>query len=58
MLAASNLSPELVQIAGIGSARPTASNETAGGRTDNRRVEVRVLSLKRGRTVDKAGGGR
>lgn len=58
MVSASNLSPDLVQIAGIGDQRPTASNETAGGRTDNRRVEVRVLALKQGRTIDRAGGGR
>ena len=58
MLASSELSPELLQIAGLGAKRPAASNETAGGRTDNRRIEVRVISLKRGRTTRRPGGGR
>jgi len=54
MLSASNLSAELVQVAGLGSERPKSSNETASGRTDNRRVEVRVIALSRTR---KAGSG-
>jgi len=58
MLAASDLSPELIQVAGLGASRPAASNETAGGRTDNRRIEVRVISLKRGRSTNRGGGER
>lgn len=45
MLEQSLLPAELVQVAGIGTARPRASNDTPIGRTSNRRVEVRVLAL-------------
>jgi chemotaxis protein MotB len=47
MLENSALPPQLVQVAGIGTARPRASNDTPAGRTSNRRVEVRVLALAR-----------
>jgi len=45
MLEQSLLPAELVQVAGIGDARPRASNDSPTGRTSNRRVEVRVLAL-------------
>ncbi|MBK7878595.1 MAG: OmpA family protein [Planctomycetes bacterium] len=45
MLEKSLLPPDLVQIAGIGMARPRASNDTPSGRTSNRRIEVRILAL-------------
>ncbi|HVS10209.1 MAG TPA: flagellar motor protein MotB [Planctomycetota bacterium] len=47
ILDSSSIAPELVQIAGIGAGRPRASNETAGGRTENRRVELRLLALSK-----------
>jgi len=58
MVAASNLRPDLVQTAGLGMQRPVSSNETAGGRTDNRRVEVRVMALGRARQGSEAKEGR
>ena len=45
----SRLGPEVIQIAGVGSARPRDTNQTADGRTANRRVEVRILSLSKAR---------
>ncbi|MBK7642581.1 MAG: OmpA family protein [Planctomycetes bacterium] len=45
LLQGSTISPEQVQIAGLGSIRPRAPNDTPGGRASNRRVEVRILSL-------------
>jgi chemotaxis protein MotB len=44
MLASSELPATRVQISGLGSARPRASNESATERTLNRRVEVRILA--------------
>jgi chemotaxis protein MotB len=49
LLATSALSLESVQVAGLGAERPRADDGTAGGRTLNRRVELRVLSLSKAR---------
>ncbi|MBI5362645.1 MAG: flagellar motor protein MotB [Planctomycetes bacterium] len=51
MLENSLLPPDLVQISGPGAARPRASNDTASGRTSNRRVEVRILALAKPETA-------
>lgn len=51
MINESRLGPEVVQIAGLGPARPREGNDTAEGRTANRRVEVRVLSLSKARAL-------
>lgn len=40
-----DLSPELVQLAGLGAASPRANNLTPEGRRMNRRVQVRVMAL-------------
>jgi len=45
LLQGSTISPEQVQIAGLGPIRPRAQNDTPLGRTSNRRIEVRVVSL-------------
>jgi len=45
LLEGSTISPEQVQIAGLGPIRPRAQNDTPLGRTSNRRIEVRILSL-------------
>ena len=47
MLDSSSIGPEMLQVAGLGAQRPRASNETAGGRTANRRVELRILALSK-----------
>jgi len=49
MVGASNLGADVIQIAGLGQARPRESNDTARGRTANRRIEVRILSLSKAR---------
>lgn len=49
MVESSKMGRDLVQVCGIGAARPRASNESASGRTQNRRVEVRVMSLSKAR---------
>lgn len=51
MLANSNLSPYLVQLAGLGAQAPAASNETPEGRAANRRVEVRIVALSKSRAL-------
>jgi chemotaxis protein MotB len=45
LLQGSLISPEQVQIAGLGPIRPRAQNDSPLGRTSNRRIEVRILSL-------------
>ena len=45
LLQGSLISPEQVQIAGLGPIRPRAQNDSPLGRTSNRRIEVRVVSL-------------
>lgn len=47
MLAESQIEPKLLQVAGLGSDSPRASNLLPDGRRDNRRVEIRVLSLSK-----------
>jgi chemotaxis protein MotB len=49
MVAGSGLGPDVIQVAGLGASRPREANDTAAGRTANRRVEVRVLSMSRAR---------
>lgn len=49
LLSASRILPTRIQVAGLGPARPIASNETAAGRARNRRVELRILSLSKAR---------
>ena len=49
LLAASDISPALIQTAGVGGRRFTEGNDTALDRRRNRRVELRVLSLSRAR---------
>ncbi len=44
--ASGNFSSENVKAQGFGPDRPIASNETEGGRAENRRVEVRLYSVK------------
>ena len=51
MLRESTLPPELVQLAGLGDARPRQSNDTAYGRRLNRRVEIRILNLSTARAA-------
>jgi len=51
MLANSNMTPELLQIAGLGSELPRADNVSPGGRRLNRRVRLRVLSLSKARAT-------
>jgi flagellar motor protein MotB len=43
----SKIPPNQLQIASVGSLRPRVSNDTAGGRTSNRRIEIKVLALAR-----------
>ncbi|MFT5292069.1 MAG: chemotaxis protein MotB [Planctomycetota bacterium] len=51
MLTGSSVVSDRVQIAGLGQAQPRGDNTTTGGRTHNRRVQIRVLSLSRGRAA-------
>lgn len=51
MTSASGLSPLMLQVAGLGDERPVADNATPGGRRQNRRVEVRILSLSKTRSA-------
>lgn len=46
-----DLSRDVVQVAGLGSSRPVASNDTAVGRAKNRRVDVRILALSKARAA-------
>ena len=47
MLEESSLSPEVLQLAGLGAEHPRADNSTVTGRRLNRRVQVRILSLSK-----------
>lgn len=51
MLHESELSPETLQLAGLGATRPIAGNDTADERTLNRRVEVRLVALSKSRAA-------
>lgn len=52
MLEESSISPKLLQVAGLGTARPLNANASPTERTANRRVEVRVLSLSEARAQE------
>ncbi len=45
MLQQSDLSPKMIQLAGLGSKEAVADNATAMGRQLNRRIRIRVLSM-------------
>lgn len=49
------LAPDQVQIAGLGTARPRAEEDTALGRELNRRVELKLLAVTRARALAGAG---
>ena len=49
LLDSSNLSRDLLQIAALGDSQPLVPNDTAIGRTKNRRVQVRILALTKAR---------
>ncbi len=51
MLANSDMTPELLQVAGLGNTTPRADNVSPGGRQLNRRVRLRVLSLSKVRAT-------
>ena len=51
MLAQSELSPDSLQLAGLGDTRPIAPNDSAGERTLNRRVELRLVALSKSRAA-------
>ncbi|WP_437803435.1 OmpA family protein [Sorangium sp. So ce693] len=43
-LAARQIAPDRIEVAGMGADQPVAPNDTAGGRAQNRRIDVTVLS--------------
>jgi outer membrane protein OmpA-like peptidoglycan-associated protein len=43
LMAAAGISGSRIEAAGYGAAQPVASNDTADGRAENRRVEIKVL---------------
>lgn len=45
MLESSKLNPLQIEVAGSGSSTPAASNDTPAGRKQNRRIEIRIMSL-------------
>ena len=49
MIENSRLGSDVVQLAGLGASQPRDTNDTAAGRTTNRRVQVRILSLSKAR---------
>ncbi len=51
ILESSLISPDQLQIASVGMLRPRTTNESATGRTSNRRVEIRVVSLAKPKLV-------
>ncbi len=57
LLANTGLESELVQIAGLGDTSPVADNVSPGGRRENRRVRLRVLSLSKMRATQLAAMG-
>jgi len=51
LLEHSGMSPDSLQVAGLGDTRPIAPNDTAAERTLNRRVELRLVALSRARAA-------
>jgi chemotaxis protein MotB len=51
MLENSLISPDQLQISSVGMLRPRTTNDSATGRTSNRRVEIRVVSLAKPKLV-------
>jgi len=51
LLESSAMSPKLLQLAGMGSNRPKATNTTPEGRRLNRRVQLRVIALSNARAT-------
>ena len=49
MLANSNLSPHMIQLAAMGAKSPAQPNDTPEGRAANRRVEIRIVALSKSR---------
>ncbi len=47
-LASRQIDPRRLSMRGFGEARPIATNATASGRSQNRRVEIRIVPLTRG----------
>ncbi|WP_437994235.1 OmpA family protein [Sorangium sp. So ce145] len=43
-LTARQIAPDRIEVAGMGAKQPVAPNDTAGGRAQNRRIDVTVLS--------------
>ena len=61
LLRESELSPLMVQIAGLGAHAPVNPEDSATARSENRRVELRIVSLSQARELEvalAAGGGR
>ncbi len=56
VLVAAGIDPSRVQVAGLGQNRPVTSGESPSQRTQNRRVEVRVLTSTARPTGSAAGG--
>ncbi|WP_437538612.1 OmpA family protein [Sorangium sp. So ce726] len=44
-LTARQIAPDRIEVAGMGAEQPVAPNDTAGGRAQNRRIDVMILSL-------------
>jgi len=49
MLQAADMGRDLMQVAGLGARSPLEPNDTAVGRSKNRRVEIRVIALSKAR---------
>jgi len=49
MLGAADMGRDLLQISGVGSRVPLAPNDTAAGRSKNRRVVIKILALSKAR---------
>jgi chemotaxis protein MotB len=49
MLEAADMGRDLVQVSGAGARSPVGPNDTAAGRSQNRRIEVKILALSKAR---------
>lgn len=49
MLDSSDLSPNLMQLSGWGDSKPINDNDTPAQRRENRRIQIRILSMSRAR---------